>query len=60
MFSIVTLTFLTLFLLIGLPDFKRAALNMLPPREAERVGRVLDEVTQDDLLLAARATSRSR
>ena len=45
-FSIVTLAFLTLFLLIGLPDFKRAALNMMPPREAERVGRVLDEVTR--------------
>ena len=45
-FSIVTMTFLTLFLLIGLPDFKRAALNMLPPAEAERVGRVLDEVTR--------------
>ena len=45
-FSIVTLAFLTLFLLIVLPDFKRAGLNMLPPREAERVGRVLDEVTR--------------
>jgi predicted PurR-regulated permease PerM len=45
-FSIVTLTFLTLFLLIGLPDFKRATLNMLPPTEAQRVGRVLDEVTR--------------
>jgi predicted PurR-regulated permease PerM len=42
--SVVTLTFLTLFLLIGLPDFKRAALNMLPPADAERVGRVIDEV----------------
>ena len=45
-FSIVTLTFLTLFLLIGLPDFKRAGLNMLPPSEAQRVERVLDEVTR--------------
>jgi predicted PurR-regulated permease PerM len=45
-FSIVTLAFLTLFLLIGLPDFKRATLNMLPPAEAQRVGRVLDEVTR--------------
>ena len=44
--GVVTLTFLTLFLLIGLPDFKRAALRMLPPAEAERVGRVLDEVTR--------------
>jgi predicted PurR-regulated permease PerM len=43
--SIVTLTFLTLFLLIGLPDFKRAALDMLEPAQAERVGRVLDDVT---------------
>ena len=41
-----TLAFLTLFLLIGLPDFKRAGLNMLPPAEAQRVGRVLDEVTR--------------
>jgi predicted PurR-regulated permease PerM len=45
-FSVVTLAFLTLFLLIGLPDFKRAALNMLPPADAERVGRVLEEVTE--------------
>jgi predicted PurR-regulated permease PerM len=45
-FSIATLAFLTLFLLIGLPDFKRATLNMLPPAEAQRVGRVLDEVTR--------------
>jgi predicted PurR-regulated permease PerM len=44
--GVVTLTFLTLFLLIGLPDFKRAALTMLPPADAERVGRVLDEVTK--------------
>jgi predicted PurR-regulated permease PerM len=44
--SIVTLTFLTLFLLIGLPDFKRAGLRMLPPPEAQRVERVLDEVTR--------------
>jgi predicted PurR-regulated permease PerM len=44
--SAVTMVFLTLFLLIGLPDFKRAALNMLPPREAERVARTLDEVTR--------------
>jgi predicted PurR-regulated permease PerM len=44
--SVVTLTFLTLFLLIGLPDFKRAGLRMLPPPEAQRVGRVLDEVSR--------------
>jgi predicted PurR-regulated permease PerM len=43
--SIVTLTFLTLFLLIGLPDFKRAALAMLPPADAERVDRLIAEVT---------------
>jgi predicted PurR-regulated permease PerM len=45
-FSLVTLAFLTLFLLIGLPDFKRAALAMLPPADAERVGRLLEEVTR--------------
>jgi predicted PurR-regulated permease PerM len=45
-FSVVTLVFLTLFLLIGLPDFKRAALNMLPPAQADHVGRVIDEVTR--------------
>ena len=44
--GVVTLTFLTLFLLIGLPDFKRAAFNMLPPAEARRVERVVDEVTR--------------
>jgi predicted PurR-regulated permease PerM len=44
--SVVTLVFLTLFLLIGLPDFKRAGLNMLPPAQAQRVERVLDEVTR--------------
>ncbi len=44
--SVVTLTFLTLFLLIGLPDFKRAALRLLPPAEAQRVDRVIDEVTR--------------
>jgi predicted PurR-regulated permease PerM len=45
-FSVVTLAFLTLFLLIGLPDFKQAALRMLPPGDADRVGRVIDEVTR--------------
>jgi predicted PurR-regulated permease PerM len=44
--SVVTLVFLTLFLLIGLPDFKTAALAMLPPPEAARVERVLTEVTE--------------
>ena len=43
--SAVTMVFLTLFLLIGLPDFKRAGLNMLSPPDAQRVGRVIDEVT---------------
>jgi predicted PurR-regulated permease PerM len=44
--SIVTMAFLTLFLLIGLPDFRRASLAMLPPQEAKRVDHVLDEVTE--------------
>jgi predicted PurR-regulated permease PerM len=44
-FSAVTMAFLTLFLLIGLPDFKRSALGLLEPAQAERVGRMLDEVT---------------
>jgi predicted PurR-regulated permease PerM len=44
--SAVTLVFLTLFLLIGLPDLKRGALALLPPREAERVDRLLKEVTE--------------
>jgi predicted PurR-regulated permease PerM len=39
------MVFLTLFLLIGLPDFKRSGLNMLAPQQAQRVERVLDEVT---------------
>jgi predicted PurR-regulated permease PerM len=43
--SAVTLVFLTLFLLIGLPDFKRAGLSMLPPQQAEHIGRVVEEVT---------------
>jgi predicted PurR-regulated permease PerM len=45
-FSIVTLVFLTLFLLIGLPDFKRGALAMLPPPDAARADRLLTEVTE--------------
>jgi predicted PurR-regulated permease PerM len=43
--SIVTLVFLTLFLLIGLPDLKRGSLALLPPAEAARVDRVLSDVT---------------
>jgi predicted PurR-regulated permease PerM len=43
--SAVTMAFLTLFLLIGLPDFKRSALALLEPAQAERVSRVMDEVT---------------
>ena len=45
-FSLVTLTFLTLFLLIGLPDFKRASLALLPPAQARHVGDVIEEVTR--------------
>jgi predicted PurR-regulated permease PerM len=44
--SVVTLVFLTLFLLVGWPDLKRGALAMLPPGEARRVERVLNEVTE--------------
>lgn len=44
--SLVTLTFLTLFLLIGLPDFKQAALRMLPPADARRMSALIDEVTR--------------
>jgi predicted PurR-regulated permease PerM len=44
--SAVTMVFLTLFLLIGLPEFKRAALGMLPPPQAQRTGRMIDEVTR--------------
>jgi predicted PurR-regulated permease PerM len=44
--SVVTLVFLTLFLLIGLPDLKRGALALLPPAEATRVDRVIEEVTE--------------
>jgi predicted PurR-regulated permease PerM len=43
--SAVTAAFLTLFLLIGLPDFKRSALALLEPAQAERVSRVMDDVT---------------
>ncbi len=44
--SVVTLVFLTLFLLIGLPDLKRGALALLPPQEAARVERLMKEVTE--------------
>jgi predicted PurR-regulated permease PerM len=44
--SVVTLVFLTLFLLIGLPDFKRAVLAMLPPAQAARVDHTLSAVTE--------------
>jgi predicted PurR-regulated permease PerM len=44
--SVVTLVFLTLFLLIGLPDLKRGALALLSPEEAQRVDRLATEVTE--------------
>ena len=44
--SVVTLVFLTLFLLIGLPDLKRGALALLGPEEAARVDRLVNEVTE--------------
>jgi predicted PurR-regulated permease PerM len=44
--SAVTLVFLTIFLLIGLPDLKRGALALLPPQEAARVDRLVNEVTE--------------
>jgi predicted PurR-regulated permease PerM len=44
--SVVTLVFLTLFLLIGLPDLKRGALALLAPQEAARVDRLMNEVTE--------------
>jgi predicted PurR-regulated permease PerM len=43
--GVVTLVFLTLFLLIGLPDLKRAASALMAPGTAERVDRVYGEVT---------------
>ena len=43
--SVVTLTFLTLFLLIGLPDLRRAALELLAPAQAAHVNEIVDEVT---------------
>jgi len=44
--SMVTLLFLTLFLLIGLPDLKRAAFSMLTPAEAARADRITAEITE--------------
>jgi predicted PurR-regulated permease PerM len=44
--SVVTLVFLTLFLLIGLPGFKTSGLALLPPRDAARVDRLLARVTE--------------
>ena len=44
--SIVTLLFLALFLIVGLPDIKRSSLALLPPAQAAHVGSVIDEVTQ--------------
>jgi predicted PurR-regulated permease PerM len=43
--SVVTLTFLTLFLLIGLPDLRRSALELLAPAQAAHIESVVDEVT---------------
>jgi predicted PurR-regulated permease PerM len=43
--GVVTLVFLTLFLLIGLPDLKRSALSLMPPDDAGRVERIIDDVT---------------
>ena len=43
--SVVTLSFLTLFLLIGLPDLRRAALELLAPAQAAHVNQIVDEVT---------------
>jgi predicted PurR-regulated permease PerM len=43
--SVVTLVFLTLFLLIGLPDLKKSALVLMPPGTAAHVDRLYGEVT---------------
>jgi predicted PurR-regulated permease PerM len=45
-FSLVTLTFLTLFGLIAKPTLTQSALDLMRPRTAERVGGTLDEVTR--------------
>jgi predicted PurR-regulated permease PerM len=44
--SVVTLVFLTLFLLIGLPGFKTSGLALLPARDAARIDDLLAEVTE--------------
>lgn len=44
--SIVTLIFLTLFLIVGLPELKRTSLALLPPQQAAHVGSVIEEVTR--------------
>ncbi len=44
--SVVTLLFLTLFLIVGLPDIRRSSLALLPPAQATHVGSVIDEVTK--------------
>ena len=44
--SIVTMLFLTLFLIVGLPDIKKSSLGMLPPQQAAHVGGVIDRVTK--------------
>ena len=44
--SIVTLIFLTLFLIVGLPEIKRSSLALLPPAQAAHVGSVIEEVTK--------------
>ena len=43
-FSVVTMVFLTLFLLIGMPDLKRAAEALMAPDTSERVDKVYGEV----------------
>ena len=43
-FSVVTMVFLTLFLLIGMPDLKRAAQALMRPDTSERVDKVYGEV----------------
>jgi predicted PurR-regulated permease PerM len=44
--SVVTVAVLTLFLLVALPDLRRAGLALLPPADAARVERVLAQVTR--------------
>ena len=44
--SIVTLTFLTLFLLIGLPDLTRAATEIMTPAAAARTDRLVAQVSK--------------